>query len=182
LYLDVETTGLDPKVAHIIEVGAVVFNGEVEVDSFSTLANPGGEALRQASPGAMSVNRITAEMLAGAPSLEDAAKALLVFLERHPEAVFHAYNNKFDAGFLAQAQWNVPSARWGECVMLAAKKIMKMAWWPRLGQAAQFFGVAYVDAHRALGDARTAALVHKEIVSRREEDTSEAHYLLDSGY
>lgn len=181
LYLDVETTGLDPKVAHVIEVGAVVFKDEVEIDSFSTLANPGEEALRQASQSAMAISGITAEMLSGAPSLDDAAKALLSFLERHPDALFHAYNNEFDAGFLAQAPWNVPSSRWGECVMLAAKKITKTARWPKLGHAAKFFGVVYMDAHRALGDARTAARVHREILSWREEETSESRYIMDSG-
>lgn len=182
LYLDVETTGLDPKAAHVIEIGAVVFKDEAEVGSFSTLINPGEEALRQASADALAVNGITPEMLTGAPAPKDAGKAFLSFLERHPDSTFHAYNNEFDSGFLAQAPWNVPQNRWGECVMLAAKKIMKMGRWPKLGHAAKVFGVAYTDAHRALGDARTAALVHKEILTRREDDSSELRYILDSGY
>ena len=39
--IDLETTGLDPKKDKIIEVGAVKFGGDLELDRFSSLVNPG---------------------------------------------------------------------------------------------------------------------------------------------
>ena len=39
--IDLETTGLDSKKDKIIEVGAVKFKGNLELDRFSSLVNPG---------------------------------------------------------------------------------------------------------------------------------------------
>lgn len=95
---DVETTGLNNKVDRIVEIGAVLFkNGKVE-KKFSTLVNPGIRISQKAS----SINHITNEMLASAPSESEVYGNLIDFLgdALQGEIVMCAHNANFDFSFL----------------------------------------------------------------------------------
>lgn len=180
IFVDVETTGHRSYSSHIIETGAVVLDpNRCEIDGFHTLSNPGEEALRLANPTALAVNKISLEDVRKAPPAQEAAWLFREFLERHPHARIHAYNNDFDIWFLARAPWKVSTKRWGECVMRAALEIMEAedaverfsngkAMWPKLEKAARFFGVDYGVGHRAKDDARCASRIYAEILERRE--------------
>lgn len=92
---DVETTGLSPAYGHrVCEVACLRVCDGAELDAFEALINPG----RQISPGAFRVNRITSEMLEGAPTFDAVADQLLGVMEG---AVLVAHNAPFDLGFLA---------------------------------------------------------------------------------
>ncbi len=96
---DLETTGLHPVFARIIEIGAVCFRGDGTVlDSFQQLVDPKCEI----SPGAMAVNGISNEMVAGQPLIEDVLPIFTRFIGTDP-VVMMAYNAGFDMGFLAFA-------------------------------------------------------------------------------
>jgi DNA polymerase-3 subunit epsilon len=189
-YIDVETTGLKTPSARIVEVACVVMGANgVETASFSTLVNPGAEALAAADPDAWAVNGLSPEQLNDAPSEEKVAHKLEEFLERFWGAELHAFNSEFDAWFLARDPWNVAPRQWGDCVMMASQKIMGEAGAlqkstagafrrPSLAKAAAFFGVTQAGAHRALTDARTAALIHAEIL-RHEKNEDEIKSMLE---
>lgn len=195
IFLDVETTGLKSYNSHVIEASAVVVDpGFKEVDRFHSLANPGEEALAQASPEAFEVNQIALDEVRKAPTIIDVAANLRKFLERFPQTQYHAYNNDFDLWFLARSPWSIASRNWGECIMLATQKIMEEAGtlkkfpdgnpkWPSLQEAAKFFGIPMEQTHRALDDARMAALIYREILRRREELIleDEASFLQEEG-
>ncbi len=92
---DVETTGLSPAYGHrVCEVACLRWRDGVETGSFESLVDPG----RAISPGAFAVNRITPEMLTGAPAFGAIADPLLALME---DAVLVAHNAPFDLGFLA---------------------------------------------------------------------------------
>ena len=92
---DVETTGLSPAYGHrVCEVGCLRIQGSEELNRFESLVDP----RRPISPGAFRVNRITPEMLDGAPTFDAIAGSLLQVLE---DAVLVAHNAPFDLGFLA---------------------------------------------------------------------------------
>lgn len=181
IFLDVETTGVKSYASHVIEVAAVVTDESLMIVSeFRSLANPGEEAIAQASPEALEVNKISIDEIRGAPPSAEAAKALGAFLGRWPQAQYHAFNNDFDLWFLARTPWSLPSRTWGECVMRAAQKIMDEAGclkkfpdgntkWPNLQEAAKYFDIHMLQTHRALDDARMAALVYKEVLRTRAE-------------
>ena len=96
---DLETTGLHPMFARIIEIGAVRFRGDGTVlDSFQQLVDPRCEI----SPGAMSINCISNEMVAGQPLIEEVLPEFARFIGTEP-VVMTAYNAGFDMGFLAFA-------------------------------------------------------------------------------
>jgi DNA polymerase-3 subunit epsilon len=92
---DVETTGLSAAYGHrVCEVACLRLCDGLEVGRFESLVDPG----RPVSPGAFRVNRITADMLAGAPTFAEIAHPLLSLME---DAVLVAHNAPFDLGFLA---------------------------------------------------------------------------------
>lgn len=93
---DVETTGLSPAYGHrICEVACLCVRDGMETGRFETLVDPE----RAVSAGAFRVNRITAEMLAGAPAFSAIAEPLLALME---DSVLVAHNAPFDLGFLAK--------------------------------------------------------------------------------
>jgi hypothetical protein len=71
--VDVETTGTDPKLADLLEIGAVKVKGGKITDRWSTLVNPGRSIVGNQMHG------ITDKDVKGAPSPKDAAGQFLAF-------------------------------------------------------------------------------------------------------
>jgi DNA polymerase III epsilon subunit-like protein len=175
VYVDLETTGVDPDRYQIIEIGAIVFAGGKETAEFSELVNPGEAALLSADPRALEVNQIDLALVRAARPTAVVAEAFRTFLASH-RGTLHAFPVEFEASFLRKAPWSVTS--WGDCVMMAARDMMaeegalplingapKL---PRLGEAAAFFGVTGCGpAHRSLSDARKTGRIHQELMSRQ---------------
>jgi exodeoxyribonuclease X len=102
---DSETTGIDPRLDRICEVGVVdlkfiqVEEGKIERgEIWSSLVDPG----RPISPEASGVHDVTDEMVAGKPKIA----SLLDRLQAGPPDAYCAHNAKFDAQFFKPA--NIP--------------------------------------------------------------------------
>ncbi|HQR50213.1 MAG TPA: DNA polymerase III subunit epsilon [Methylophilaceae bacterium] len=95
IFLDTETTGLDPAQGHrIIEIAAVeVVNRRLTNNHFHVYLNPD----REIDPGAQEVHGITLEFLQDKPRFADTVDELLDFITGS-ELVIH--NAPFDVGFL----------------------------------------------------------------------------------
>lgn len=94
IFLDTETTGLDPERGHrIVEIAAVAYDDRDAVGVFHTRLNPGREVDKDAAD----VHGLTAEMLAGEPQFAEKAGEFLEFV-RGGEVIIH--NADFDEGFL----------------------------------------------------------------------------------
>lgn len=95
IFLDTETTGLDPAQGHrIIEVAAVeVFNRRSTGNHYHRYINPD----RDIDAGAQAVHGISIERLQGEPRFGDIAREFLDFIAG-AELVIH--NAPFDIGFL----------------------------------------------------------------------------------
>ena len=64
---DTETTGLEPQAGdRIVEIAGIRIRGEEKVATFQSLVNP----KRPISSAAFQVNRISQEMLEGAPEMD----------------------------------------------------------------------------------------------------------------
>ena len=95
VFLDVETTGLDPALGdRVCEVALLRCVGADVVDSYQQLVNP----TRRMSPGAYAVHGISDEMLADAPLFPQIADDLIALLDG---AVFVGHNAPFDWSFVA---------------------------------------------------------------------------------
>jgi len=152
---DVETTGLSAAYGdRVCEVGCLRVRGGVELERFESLVDPG----RPVSPGAFGVNRITPEMLRGAPTFDEIAAPLLQVMAG---AVLVAHNAPFDLGFLAaeleMARLPAPQSPVIDTLALARRAYA----FPRnsLSAVAAALGVERPPTHRAMSDVRTTAAV-----------------------
>jgi DNA polymerase III epsilon subunit family exonuclease len=163
--VDVETTGLSPTYGHrVCEVGCLRVRGGVELGWFESLVDPG----RSISPGAFHVNRITAEMLEGAPTFDAVAGPLLEVMEG---AVLVAHNAPFDLVFLA-AELEIARLPRPENPAIDTLSLARLAYrWPRnsLMAVAAALGVESGAAHRAMGDVRTTFRVLERMLEELEQ-------------
>ncbi len=148
--VDTETTGRDPKVADLIEIGAVrVRDGQI-VDRFSTLVSPG-----RAIFGAQ-MHGITDADVAGAPVAREAAEKLLAFVAGSPVV---GHNIGFDLGFLDEALGEPGKFIAGGCfdTLVIAREGYPDLESYKLGEIARFLGIEVETSHRGLADAETTA-------------------------
>jgi DNA polymerase-3 subunit epsilon len=149
--LDVETTGLNPAYGdRVCEIALLQLRGDEELAAFCTLVDPG----RPISPGAFAVNRITPDMLRGAPRFSEIAAQVLTLLQ---DAVLVAHNAPFDLGFLSaemeMARCTVPDLPVVDTLALA--RACYSFYSNSLGAIAQTLGlVGHADLHRAMRDVR----------------------------
>lgn len=92
---DSETTGLDPKLDEVVQLGAVrVVNGKIiEGEEFDTLVNPG----RPIPKSSTEVHKISDAMVADAPAFDQVCRQFHQYCEN---AVIVAHNAPFDMAFL----------------------------------------------------------------------------------
>lgn len=162
VYLDTETTGTGPN-AEVVEIGIVDHDGSVLVD---TLVKARGKI----EPGAQRVHKITAEMLADAPSWQDVWPQVEAALQGRYVGV---YNLDFDVRMMQQShtrswmQWRQPEVNFF-CVMKMYAKFYGQ-WnpkrgsykWQSLDQAGQQCQLKLPNAHRAVDDTLlTRAVLH----------------------
>ncbi|HET7838946.1 MAG TPA: 3'-5' exonuclease [Rectinemataceae bacterium] len=156
LALDFETTGLDPKLDRVVEIGAIRFRvGEdgkaLEEGRISACVDP----CMPISPAARAVNGISDEELVGAPLFSDFA---LPLLELGAGATIVAHNAPFDLAFLREelARSGLPEA---PNEVLDTRHLAKAAFPARRGyrltHLASDLALDTGRAHRALDDART---------------------------
>lgn len=93
---DIETTGLSPLNAEIIEIGAVRIENGAVTETFDEFVNPGFEI----SEFTTNLTGITNEMLEGQKNLDE---VLPKFLEFIGDAPLIAHNAPFDCGFISYA-------------------------------------------------------------------------------
>lgn len=144
---DLETTGLSPRRDKIIEIGAIKYEGGVEIERFHTLVNPGIHIPDEAS----NVNHITDDMVADAPEINDVLPGFLEFIGEFPLV---AHNADFDVSFvenaLKKAKYSL-TITYGDSLQMCRKAFSEL---PnhKLGTVAMFCGVPMNNQHRAIGD------------------------------
>lgn len=178
IVIDTETTSQYPDRALILEVGAVaVENGRI-TNKFTSMVHRRDDELVGAEQ-AMAFNRITREEVQDAPEAMFVRELLHDFIRLNQGEALTSFNIEYDRTVLYGNGWLVIGVPWSECIMLAAHSIMQQAgvlsWnpkyrrysWPSMAAAATFFDIENPRAHRALGDALTAAFIWLEILRRR---------------
>ena len=166
--LDVETTGLSFRNGdRMIEVAGLKTRGLTPVARWSSLIDP----CRPLSYGAYLVNRISSQMLAGAPTFAEVLPELRSFLSG---GCLVGHNIKFDLGFIHHE-----SARLGEELTLGpcldtcrmARGLLPELGRFSLGAVAYALGLEAVPDHRAMSDVEVTFEVFRrllEIAERRD--------------
>ena len=97
---DTETTGLTPSKDRIIELSAIRFVDKKPVERFETLVNPEKDIPEEVT----SINKITNEMVASAPTI---SQVLPAFEEFVGKSNLVAHNLEFDLKFLFYSGSNI---------------------------------------------------------------------------
>jgi predicted DnaQ family exonuclease/DinG family helicase len=166
---DVETTGLDPTVHQIIEVGAVRFESGRPSAEFQSFVHYD----RELDPFITGLTGIHSRDLIHAPKFVDIAEELFEFVADSPLV---GQNIDFDLGFLRAAldascdrfnslDFLTPDRRAMDSAMLAR------IFWPELSSFSlsslcETFGVTITGAHRAINDARATGEVLDRMIGR----------------
>lgn len=149
IFLDLETTGVNPLHDRIIEIGLCqVADGE-PVGEWSTLVNPG----KTFSPFIENLTGISNAMAAAAPPFADIAAE---FLDLVDGRVLVAHNARFDYGFLKNefARLGIAFREKVLCTVKLCRALFPKESRHNLDTVIQRHGLRVDDRHRALGDAR----------------------------
>ena len=155
--LDVEATGMEPGVDHIIEIGAVKFRGDHVIETFSTLVRP----VRNVSLSIANLTGLTNDDLSDAPSIQNVLPRLRQFIGVDP-VIGQSIN--FDLEMLAAAGMSVRNRNY-DTYELATIMLPDLPSYD-LSTIAQQLEVEAQGKHRALDDAETTMHVFNRLVQR----------------
>lgn len=159
--VDLETTGLDPKRDHIIEIGAVrVEHGQI-AGRYQQFVNPGCPV----SDVAADLTGITDEMVQDAPLIGEIWGEFREFCGELP-IVGHQIN--FDYRFLKRAAVNQGETfeKSGIDTLELCRAFMPAEEKKNLTAACAYFGIEREQAHRAESDAWDAGRLYAEMAVR----------------
>jgi len=168
LFLDLETTGLDPENDRITEI--CLFRaafGETVHDGLGTLINPGRPIPRRV----VELTGITDEMVTDKPG-EEILHKFFDYIGADP---VHAYNADFDMGFLRAAAKRLGRSFNNEsrCVLELLREKHPNLRSYKLGDACTALGIhPEGKAHRAQGDAIRAIALWDAIRTKKQPDAT----------
>lgn len=150
---DTETTGLSSKYEKIIEIGAVKFDKNGIIDTYSVLINPE----KTISSEITRITGITNEMVSDCKTFSEITPSFLNFIN---ETKLVAHNSKFDIGFVNAELEKTPynNLRKSQCnavdTVKVAQKVFPALPCYKLQELAKHFNIKVDAAHRAYDDAR----------------------------
>ena len=155
--VDVETTGFDPGSARILQVAAVVVDGNGDVvDSFDTIVRP--ENPEEYRHGAEHIHGISEDDVARGMPLREALERVWTMSEGR---WFTAHNAKFDIGFLHAESERVGIDRrvdrYIDTLELARLADRDRSRKHTLSALCEHYGIEIGRAHEALADATATA-------------------------
>lgn len=167
--LDLETTGLNPRLDRIIEIGALkVENGEI-ADTFCSFVNPG----RRLEERIRDLTGIRDEDVESAPYIEEVLPELFRFLEDLP---LLGHSVLFDFSFLKKAavDLRIPFERNAADTLKIARKYLKELEHRSLDYLCEHYKIPH-RAHRALEDAKATHILYGKLAENfYEKECSEA--------
>lgn len=158
--LDVEATGMEAGVDHIIEIGAVKFRGDQILDTFSTLVRPE----RYVSLSIANLTGLTNDDLSDAPSIGTVIPRLRDFIRNAPVV---GQSIGFDLEMLAAAGLTHNGRRY-DTYELATILLPDLSSYD-LSTIASSLGIPADTKHRAADDAETSMHVFNSLLRRVQE-------------
>ncbi len=174
--LDVETTGLSPRVHEIIELGAVkIENGEI-VDQFHSMIRPS----RDISHATQEITGIRQEEVANAPMPKEVFRNFFDFASG---SILSAHNARFDMGFMARAFSQVfPDDDWTfpviDTLALARVRLPNLKS-HGLGPLTNYLKIPLSQHHRALADAEATGHLLLKLLKNEDENLEALESLAD---
>jgi predicted DnaQ family exonuclease/DinG family helicase len=151
--LDLETTGLDPKLETIIEVGLILFEKGKVKENFSATVNP----RKTVSDNVLMLTGIKQEELYSSPTLEKIIPDIKDFMADRPLV---GHNIAFDISFLERS-FPVRNATYDTFTL--SRIYLPFASGHGLSNIVEYLKIPYENAHRASQDAEMAGRIFLRI-------------------
>jgi len=170
--VDIETTGLEPKIDKVIEIGAVkVVQGKI-IGTFDTFVNP----RRGLSDFIIGLTGITDRMLVQAPDEGEAFRSFLAFAG---DEILLGHNLIFDYSFLKIMAGNQRMAfeRKGIDTLKIARRCLPHVEKHTLENLCAYYGIVNARAHRACEDVMATIELYQRLVGQFYNETKEQEKL-----
>ncbi len=165
---DIETTGLSPFTAKVVELSGVKFRlRDGQFTEFSTLVDPECSI----PPQVTAIHGITNKMVAGKPKIAEVIPKFFDWVGPY-NVVMAAHNASFDVSFLkfaiARHQLSVPNHHVIDTLTLARRLLHEMPNY-KLSTLVELLGLTYGDHHRALADSHHVRTLLQHISKSTDE-------------
>ena len=164
--IDIETTGLDPKINKIIELAALKVQDNQVIDTFSCLINPEVEIDNFITK----LTGISQDMVKDAPVLDDVLQKFLDFIG---EDVIIGHNVNFDINFIYDNSMLLlnKAVENNYIDTLRISRLNNNVENHKLQTMANYYNIDYTNAHRALKD----CYITKELYSCLKNEISKTN-------
>lgn len=164
--IDLETTGLNPKLDKIIEIGAIKVRDGKVVDTFSAYVNPG----RKLEERIVELTSITQEQVDGAKEITAILPGFLEFLEELP---LLGHRVLFDYSFLKKATVNqkLTLEKQGIDTLRIARCFLPQLEKRSLEYLCKYYEIPHV-AHHAYADAEATSTLYQRLAEEFYEKDS----------
>lgn len=152
VFLDIETTGLNPDIDDIIEVAALKIEEGIETGRFSSLVR----TFKKLSSRIISLTGITNEMLIAAPPQEEVLTSLIDFIGSD---IIIGHNISFDVSFI-EKKIGYPLNNQVFDTMELMQILKPCAKSYRLDRTPETLGITVEESHRAMSDVEAAVKVY----------------------
>lgn len=159
--IDLETSGLEPGNARVIEIAILLVNGNGDIHKeYATLINP-----QNGEVGPTFIHHITEEAVLTAPSFSDVAGDILNLIENRIVVAHHAaFEDKFLASEFRRAGIKLPPIPALDTLWLSRQVVDLPNY--KMQTVLQNYGVDELDLHTALGDVRALAKILPTLLNR----------------
>lgn len=167
---DVETTGLDYSSDRIIELGVVLLENGVPIDSFSSLVNPDVKISAEATK----VNNITDSMIDNAPKESEVYKKFYEFFNDvlKGKAIVCAHNASFDMNFLKNTLERLGysgNIKYIDTLSISRNVLKNKVINYKQNTIASYFNIINNNSHRAVSDAETCGKILFNLIDLQVE-------------
>ncbi len=159
--VDLETSGLEPGNARVIEIAILLVNSKGEIqEEYATLINPGNGQV-----GPTFIHHITEEAVLTAPTFQEVAGDILKRFENRIIVAHHAaFEDKFLAAEFKRAGIKLPPLPALDTLWLSRESLDLPNY--KMQTVLQHFGVEEIDLHTALGDVRALNKILPTLLSQ----------------
>lgn len=145
---DIETTGLDPEIDEIIEIGAVKIKDGIKIDTFNSLIKPEYEIDEFITE----LTGITNEMVENAPSINEVLPKFMDFINDY---IIIGHNVNFDINFIYDnlEELNIsPITNDFVDTLRISRRLIPELKHHKLSDLANYFNIDTNGSHRSLKD------------------------------
>lgn len=159
--LDIETTGLNTELDEIIEIGAIKYQGNVELGRFHTLIKPSNAFIPKHIS---NITGITTAMIIDKPTVKEVLPSFLNFIN---DTILVGHNINKDLAFLNRETSKYLNRRIKNpfiCTDKLARKIMPDIDSKSLMNLAKTFNIPIKKHHRAIYDTEVNLEIFKRMI------------------